>query len=54
MKIEYFKQNHVNFIPIMCGFEFRSDRENLARKIYQYYFSDNSNLKDETVLEQAC
>lgn len=54
MKMEYFKQNHVSFIPIMCGFQFRSDRENLARMIYQYYFSVSNNLKDETALEQVC
>jgi len=52
--MEFFKQNHVSLIPIMCGFQYRSDRENLAQMIYQYYFSDINNLKDGTALEQAC
>jgi len=52
--MKYFKQNHVSFIPIMCGFQYRPDRENLARRIYQHYFSDNNNVTDETALEQAC
>lgn len=52
-KIEEFKQNYVEFIPTMCGFHFRQDKEDLAKKIYQHYFRDDKNLKDEIALEQV-
>ena len=52
-KMEEFKQNYVEFIPTMCGFQFRPDKEDLANKIYQHYFINDKNLKNETALEQV-
>lgn len=48
-----FKQNYVRNIPSMCGFQFRLDRENLAKKIYNHYFVDNNNDDDATALEKV-
>ncbi len=51
--MEEFKQNPVEYIPSMCGFQFRPDKKNLAKMIYQYYFSDNKSIKDEVALEEV-
>jgi hypothetical protein len=52
-KMEEFKKNYVDFIPTMCGFQFRQDKEDLAKKIYHHYFPNDKNLKDEIALEQV-
>lgn len=51
--MEDFKNNHVKYIPSMCGFQFRSDRDHLAKMIYKHYFLEDPNLKDEIALEQV-
>ena len=48
-----FKQNNVRYIPSMCGFQFRPDRESLAKMIYNRYFVDNNNDDDATALEKV-
>lgn len=52
-KMEEFKQNHVKYIPRMCVFQYRVDRDLLAKMIYKHYFLEDPNIKDEIALEEV-
>ena len=40
-------------IPSMCGFEYREDKKDLAKLIYNHYFDRNESSSNSTSLEDV-